>query len=203
VRAEEIVIKPFAAPLQNYPNLLGATILGDGTVVPVLDLIYLLKNQASKSKPPAATRENKETDASPMNPPHRLAPHEEPKPLKIMIVDDSPSVRHITSKLIKNAGWECIVAKDGLEALEALQEAAILPDAVLTDVEMPRMDGYELLSSIREHETLRALPVVMITSRASEKHQQRAVELGVSEYLTKPFDDAVLLEKIVLLSGRR
>jgi chemosensory pili system protein ChpA (sensor histidine kinase/response regulator) len=203
VRAEEIVIKPFAAPLQNYPNLLGATILGDGTVVPVLDLIYLLKNQASKSKPCAATRENKETDSSPMNPPDRLAPHKEPKPLKIMIVDDSPSVRHITSKLIKNAGWECIVAKDGLEALEALQEAAILPDAVLTDVEMPRMDGYELLSSIREHETLRALPVVMITSRASEKHQQRAVELGVSEYLTKPFDDAVLLEKIVLLSGRR
>ena len=112
-----------------------------------------------------------------------------------MIVDDSPSVRHITSKLIKNAGWESIIARDGLEALETLQAAA-LPDIVLTDVEMPRMDGYELLSSIRGDARLGQLPVIMITSRASEKHRQRAVELGVSEYLTKPFDDSFLLETI-------
>jgi chemosensory pili system protein ChpA (sensor histidine kinase/response regulator) len=113
-----------------------------------------------------------------------------------MIVDDSPSVRHITSKLIKTAGWEFIIAKDGLEAFETLQDLPTLPDIVLTDVEMPRMDGYELLSSIRGHDRLGQLPVIMITSRASEKHRQKAVELGVSEYLTKPFDDLVLIETI-------
>jgi chemosensory pili system protein ChpA (sensor histidine kinase/response regulator) len=92
------------------------------------------------------------------------------------------------------------LAKDGLEAFEALQEPQFLPDVVLTDVEMPRMDGYELLAAIRGHEKLRHLPVVMITSRASEKHRQRAFELGVSEYLTKPFDDSVLLETIRALA---
>jgi chemosensory pili system protein ChpA (sensor histidine kinase/response regulator) len=120
-----------------------------------------------------------------------------------MIVDDSPSVRHITSKLIKNAGWDAIIAKDGLEAFETLQDAATLPDIVLTDVEMPRMDGYELLSSIRSSGRLGGLPVIMITSRASEKHRQRAVELGVSEYLTKPFDDSVLIETINTLADTK
>ena len=118
-----------------------------------------------------------------------------------MIVDDSPSVRHITSKLIKNAGWEVVLAKDGIEALETLQAAEILPDVVLTDVEMPRMDGYELLATLKNNESLQQLPVIMITSRASEKHQQKAVELGVSEYLTKPFDDSFLIETIKTLSN--
>ena len=194
VRAEELVIKPLTAPLDNYPNLLGATILGDGSVVPVLDLVYLLKNQAQNPKPdpqnlPAEEIETTfhEVENSPLPTP--------PAPLKIMIVDDSPSVRHLTSKLIKNAGWEVLMAKDGLEAFESLQ-AETLPDVVLTDVEMPRMDGYELLASIRNHSDLQKLPVIMITSRASEKHQQKAVELGVSDYLTKPFDDSKLIEVI-------
>ena len=195
VRAEEIVIKPLAAPLQNYPNLLGATILGDGSVVPVLDLLYLLKNTEDEKRRKGEVE--KQTVSEPEN--SSLIPHPS-APLKVMVVDDSPSVRHITSKLIKNAGWEVIIAKDGLEAFETLQETESLPDVVLTDVEMPRMDGYQLLSSIRNHAGLRDLPVIMITSRASEKHQQKAVELGVSEYLTKPFDDSVLIEKIKSLA---
>jgi chemosensory pili system protein ChpA (sensor histidine kinase/response regulator) len=202
MRAEEIVIKPLAAPLQNYPNLLGATILGDGNVVPVLDLIYLLKSQSFSSKPQTSAQENIEDEllALALNPPPvETIPVN--KTLTAMIVDDSPSVRHITSKLIKNAGWEVILAKDGLEALEMLQAAETLPDIVLTDVEMPRMDGYELLASIKHHEELRKLPVIMITSRASEKHQQKAVELGVSEYMTKPFDDTFLIEKIRTLAS--
>ena len=204
VRAEEIVIKPLAAPLQNYPNLLGATILGDGSVVPVLDLIYLLKNaegeKRRKGEEEKRRRGEEEKKASSPSTPQLLVSSsprlEQSRQILVMIVDDSPSVRHITSKLIKNAGWEFIVAKDGLEALEALQEAADLPDIVLTDVEMPRMDGYELLSSIRRHARLEQLPVIMITSRAGEKHRQKAVELGVSEYLTKPFDDSFLIETI-------
>jgi len=196
VRAEEIVIKPFAAPLRNYPNLLGATILGDGTVVPVLDLIYLLKNQIRNQESGVGSQEMTENESLPSE----MNPARKSKPLTVMVVDDSPSVRHITSKLVKNAGWEVVVAKDGLEAFETLQESAAPPDVVLTDVEMPRMDGYELLASIRRHEDLCGLPVIMITSRASEKHQQKAVELGVSEYLTKPFDDAVLIDVITNLT---
>jgi len=189
VRAEEIVIKPLAAPLQNYPNLLGATILGDGAVVPVLDLIYLLKSSEEEK---ARRGEEEIKSAQAIAPPLLVSP----APLLVMVVDDSPSVRHITSKLITNAGWEFIVAKDGLEAFETLQELATLPDIVLTDVEMPRIDGYELLSSIRSHARLSQLPVIMITSRASDKHRQKAFELGVSEFLTKPFDDSVLIETI-------
>ncbi|HVE58318.1 MAG TPA: response regulator [Pyrinomonadaceae bacterium] len=201
VRAEEIVIKPLSAPLQNYPNLLGATILGDGNVVPVLDLIYLLKNQVPSSKSQVPGQENINDESAPSDFEDSKLKTQDPRPLKVMIVDDSPSVRHITSKLVKNAGWEVVLAKDGLEAFETLQASETLPDVVLTDVEMPRMDGYELLSSIKSHAALRQLPVIMITSRASEKHLQKAVELGVSEYLTKPFDDSVLIEKIKNLSG--
>lgn len=202
VRAEEIVIKPLAAPLQNYPNLLGATILGDGNVVAVLDLIYLLKNQVQNAKFGIQDQENNENEGLGFEINLQdIETEAVSKTLTAMIVDDSPSVRHITSKLIKNAGWEVILAKDGLEALETLQAAETLPDIVLTDVEMPRMDGYEFLASLKNSETFQNIPVIMITSRASEKHRQKALELGVSEYLTKPFDDSVLIETIKILAN--
>ncbi|MGI8638530.1 MAG: hybrid sensor histidine kinase/response regulator [Pyrinomonadaceae bacterium] len=182
VKTEEIVIKPLGNPLQNLAELLGATILGDGSVVPVLDLIYLLnskfKVQSSKFKIQNSSLED------------------ESKIQKVLIVDDSPSVRHLTSNIIKNAGWTAIVAKDGLEALEILQDERELPAVILTDVEMPRMDGYELLASLKRQENLRDIPVVMITSRAGDKHRQKALQLGVSEYLAKPFDDSKLVEII-------
>lgn len=188
VRAEEIVIKPLGRPLQNFPHLLGVSILGDGNVVPVLDLIYLLKHQVQAPTPQVLV--DSESDTVPEVPPPAV-----PKLLRIMIVDDSPSVRHIMTKLIRNAGWEAIVAKDGLEALELMQNGE-LPSVVLTDVEMPRMNGYELLASIKGSDPLKSVPVVMITSRASSKHEQKAIELGVSAYLTKPFDDSFLIEEI-------
>jgi chemosensory pili system protein ChpA (sensor histidine kinase/response regulator) len=119
-----------------------------------------------------------------------------------LIVDDSPSVRHINSKLIKSAGWQVLIAKDGLEALEILQAFQEPPDVILTDVEMPRMNGYELLASLKQNEKLRAIPVIMITSRAGDKHRQKAIDLGVSEYLTKPYEDAKLLELIKILSAQ-
>ena len=95
-----------------------------------------------------------------------------------------------------------VIAKDGLEALEILQNSAELPDVILTDVEMPRMDGYELLASLKKQELLRGIPVIMITSRAGEKHRRKAFDLGVSEYLTKPFEDAKLIgtiKKLIVL----
>jgi chemosensory pili system protein ChpA (sensor histidine kinase/response regulator) len=89
-----------------------------------------------------------------------------------------------------------------LEALEILQSSNDLPDIILTDVEMPRMDGYDLLSSLKRSAVLQSIPVVMITSRTSEKHRRKAFDLGVSEYLTKPFDDLILIEIIEYLTRR-
>ena len=192
-KAEEIVIKQLGNPLQNLPGLLGATILGDGSVVPVLDLVYLLKRAVLSpesevvSQKPSAD-DNRRIPVKGLRTQHSA--------FNILIVDDSPSVRHLTSNIIVNAGWTAILAKDGLEALEILQELRELPDAILSDVEMPRMDGYEFLSSLKRQENLRTIPVVMITSRANQKHRQKAFDLGASEYLTKPFDDAKLLEII-------
>jgi chemosensory pili system protein ChpA (sensor histidine kinase/response regulator) len=184
IKPEEIVIKPLGKPLEDLPDLLGATILGDGSVVPVLDLAYLIDEQKPKSKHIKSYK-----------------PEQQKTQLNILIVDDSPSVRHINSRLATNNGWNSIIAKDGLEALEFLQTSNNLPDIILTDVEMPQMDGYELLASLKRSKTLREIPVVMITSRAGEKHRQKAFDLGVSEYLTKPYEDLKLIGIIQRLSN--
>lgn len=191
LKAEEIVIKPLDSFLNNLPETVGAAILGDGSVVPVLDLIYLLKKRGREKD----TKEKFEKQAAALD---RRDPAS--RQILAMIVDDSPSVRHINSKLIKNAGMQTIVAKDGLEAMELLQTSPHLPDVILTDVEMPRMDGYELLASLKKTETLRDVPVVMITSRTSEKHRRKAFDLGVSEYMTKPYEDKKMIETIRSLS---
>ena len=111
-----------------------------------------------------------------------------------MIVDDSVTVRKVTSRLMERQGWEVVTAKDGIEAMSQLQET--YPDVVLLDIEMPRMDGFEVLRSIRRDDRLKDLPVIMITSRTGEKHQQQALELGVNRYLGKPFQEANLLSTI-------
>ncbi len=194
IKTEEIVIKPLGAPLQNRADFLGAAILGDGRVVPVLDLIHLIAERGMRNAELKTEDQRPKTEDLNPNPNSALRiPH---SALNILIVDDSPSVRHINSKLIKSAGWQAIIAKDGLEALEILQAFQEPPDVILTDVEMPRMNGYELLASLKQNEKLRAIPVIMITSRAGDKHRQKAIDLGVSEYLTKPYQDSVLLEKI-------
>lgn len=182
IKPQEIVIKPLGGPLKDMRSILGATFLGDGSVVPVLDLIYLLDEHI----------------------PTIHQPQSKPKPkekLSVMIVDDSPSVRHVNSKLIQNNNWLPVVAKDGVEALSILNNSKELPDVILTDVEMPEMDGYELLAQLKQIENLKHIPVVMLTSRTSDKHQQKAYDLGVSDYLTKPYDDIKLVETIVRLSS--
>jgi chemosensory pili system protein ChpA (sensor histidine kinase/response regulator) len=113
-----------------------------------------------------------------------------------MVVDDSPSMRRLTSKTVANAGWKVISAEDGLDALEMLHGSQRLPDLILTDVEMPRMNGYELIVSIKKNERLNQIPVVFITSLSDAKYRDKAVELGVSEYLSKPFDEAELTRVI-------
>lgn len=182
IKTEEIVIKPLGKPIDNIKTLLGAAILGSGDVVPILDLPYLL---GRKQKPQKLAEAELLADDR----------------VSVLIVDDSPSVRHMTSKVIANAGWQVITAKDGLDALEILQADGKRPDVILTDVEMPRMDGYELLASLKQNDSLQNIPVVMITSRAAEKHRDKAFELGVSEYVTKPYEDIQLVESIKKLAG--
>ena len=186
LRSEEIVIKP----LDDFAGseiYVGATVLGDGSVVPVLNLSLLLEQTPAVANPvnPAAEAANKRTDS-----------------LTILIVDDSPSVRTINSKIVKNAGWQPLVARDGLEALDILQAFNEPPDIILTDVEMPRMNGYELLAAIRRQDRWSKLPVVMITSRSGEKHRRKAFDLGVDEYVVKPYQDADLLEIIKNLTSQ-
>jgi chemosensory pili system protein ChpA (sensor histidine kinase/response regulator) len=108
-----------------------------------------------------------------------------------MVVDDSVTVRKVTSRLLERQGMDVLVAKDGVEAVSMLQERR--PDVMLLDIEMPRMDGFEVLRQVRHDERLRDLPIVMISSRTGAKHQDRAAELGVNRFLGKPFQESELL----------
>ena len=183
--SEEVVVKPLGHPLDKMKGVLGAAILGSGQLVPIVDVSELVGRTAAGAQ-----------TASPVPPPAA-----EPEPVTIMIVDDSPSVRHLTSKVIAGAGWKVITAKDGLDALEQLRTAATLPAVILSDIEMPRMDGYEFAASLQRSEEFNRIPVVMITSRSAEKHREKAFDSGVSRYLTKPYDDKELLDTIRVLAS--
>lgn len=194
VEAREIVIKPFHNTLFRMRGLLGATVLGDGSVVPILDILPLIKPEEKRASRRLEELGVDEDFVPPVQPTINAA-------LTVMIVDDSPSVRRVMSNFITKSGMTPLVAKDGLEAVELLQQARDLPNIILSDVEMPRMDGYELLSTLKRQSAYSHIPVVMITSRAGEKHRQRALELGASEYVTKPYQDSALLEIINQLAA--
>jgi chemosensory pili system protein ChpA (sensor histidine kinase/response regulator) len=185
LKPQELVIKKLEQPLDKVKELIGATVLGDGSVLPIIDLIFLLKRKFGKPKKSKAMAA------------------EAKAPFTVMIVDDSPSVRRVNSNLITKNGWQAIVAKDGIEAIEIIQKLTSLPNLILTDVEMPRMDGYELLASLKRQTAFADIPVVMITSRAGDKHRQKAFSLGVSEYLTKPYEDTKLIEVIGTLTQKK
>jgi chemosensory pili system protein ChpA (sensor histidine kinase/response regulator) len=121
--------------------------------------------------------------------------------LKVMIVDDSITVRRVTSRLLERHGFEVVTAKDGVDALNQLHE--MLPDIMLLDIEMPRMDGFELATHVRGDAQLAQLPIIMITSRTGDKHRQRGTAIGVNRFLGKPYQDAELLETIRELTASR
>jgi chemosensory pili system protein ChpA (sensor histidine kinase/response regulator) len=118
-----------------------------------------------------------------------------------MIVDDSLTVRKITGRLLAREGYEVLTAKDGVEALELLNE--VVPDAMLVDIEMPRMDGFDLTRNLRADPRLKQVPVIMITSRTAEKHRSYALELGVDVFLGKPYREDELLGHLGRLIGPR
>ena len=115
-------------------------------------------------------------------------------PLLVMIVDDSLTVRKITSRLLTREGFEVITAKDGLDALQVLAEK--MPDVILLDIEMPRMDGFEFAKTARSDARYAHIPIIVITSRTAEKHRNRARELGIEAYLGKPYQEDELLRQL-------
>jgi chemosensory pili system protein ChpA (sensor histidine kinase/response regulator) len=117
-----------------------------------------------------------------------------------MVVDDSVTVRKVTQRLLAREGYQVVLARDGLDALRQLQDT--VPDVMLLDIEMPRMDGFELIGQMRADARWRDVPVIMISSRTAEKHREHAQSLGVLAFLGKPFDEADLLERLRALTTR-
>ncbi|WP_296245900.1 MULTISPECIES: Hpt domain-containing protein [unclassified Psychrobacter] len=180
----EVVVKPLGQQFSNLSGISAATIMGDGSVMLILDLIALMRNTALMkeiTKPVIGIRSSSESKTT------------------ILVVDDSVTVRKVTSRFLERQGFNVVLAKDGIDALEILQEAT--PDLMLLDIEMPRMDGFEVATQVRHNRRLQHLPIVMITSRTGEKHRERAFEIGVNDYMGKPFQESQLLNKIQVLLG--
>jgi len=184
--SREAVVKSVGPQISTVRGISGATILGDGRVVLILDLGGLVRAGA------AAMRIER---------PVAEAPQETRETPLVMVVDDSITVRKVTTRLLARNDMDAITAKDGVDALAKLQEH--IPDVMLLDIEMPRMDGFELATHIRNEPRLRDIPIIMITSRTGEKHRQRAMEIGVDRYLGKPYQESELLETIQALIEER
>jgi chemosensory pili system protein ChpA (sensor histidine kinase/response regulator) len=176
---QEIVVKAIGPQLQRIAGITGATVLGTGEIVLILNPVQLaLKEVAAR---PAIVHEAPKPQAAATQP-------------TVMVVDDSLTVRKVTGRLLERQGYLVVTARDGVEAMEKLQE--LVPDVMLVDIEMPRMDGFDLTRNVRADARLARVPVIMITSRTADKHQNYAKEIGVSHFLGKPYQEDDLLEKI-------
>jgi chemosensory pili system protein ChpA (sensor histidine kinase/response regulator) len=181
--SREIVVKSVGPQLTSVRGISGATILGDGRIVLILDIAALVRTGAPvvelKSAAPIPSDD---------------------RPLA-MVVDDSITVRRVMERFLERNGMRVVTAKDGMDAISLLQDHR--PDIILLDIEMPRMDGYEFASHVRNDERVSDVPIIMITSRVGDKHRARAIEIGVNDYLGKPYQDTKLLEAIQRLLEER
>jgi len=180
---QEIVVKPLPPPLSKPRGVLGTTILGDGRVVNILDVDDLVGQPVVNSSIAAVSGKVQEMPASASRSP------------QILVVDDSYTIRQLLSLTLTRARYRVVQAKDGVDALEKLQNGLDCSLAIV-DIEMPRMDGFELLRSIRSTQRFAKIPVAMLTSRSGPKHRQMAMELGANQYFTKPYSEAQLLQAI-------
>ncbi|CAB1216169.1 Hpt domain-containing protein [Acinetobacter bouvetii] len=177
----QIVVKPIGQQFSSVGVIAGATILGDGQVCLILDGQNIARQIQTTQR---IKHVSDQRDLSRYNNARRL----------IMIVDDSVTVRKVTSRLLERQGYDVVTAKDGVDAMEQLEN--VKPDLMLLDIEMPRMDGFEVTNLVRHHEVHQDLPIIMITSRTGEKHRERAFSLGVTHYMGKPFQEAELLSNV-------
>lgn len=191
---QEIVVKSIGPQLARVPGLAGATVLGDGEIALIVNPIALLAHTSDLAT------EGTGTPAAPALTDTQILRHIVPVGT-VMVVDDSLTVRKITGRVLGRHGYQVVTAKDGVDALEQLGE--LHPDVMLVDIEMPRMDGFELSRNIRADARLKDIPIIMITSRSADKHRKHAEEIGVNHYLGKPYDEQELLALIATYTQGR
>jgi len=180
VATQDLVVKQLGAFLPKLPGIEGVTILGSGRVAAVLDLPDLLR-----AGPTATLSESAGSGT---------APHQVEQRRVALVVDDSLSARRALAELMQDLGYEVHAARDGIEAVELLDLHGA--DIVLADLEMPRMNGLELAAHIRAHAKMKHIPIIMVTSRSTDKHRQQATSVGVNVYLNKPFAEDVLVRHV-------
>ena len=193
IGSREVVVKSVGPQLSTVAGISGATILGDGSVVIILDIHSLIRaahvQRAHRAERVAAQPELAHKPAAPVE-----KKVEKKGPPLVMVTDDSVTVRKVSTRLLERAGYEVVTAKDGVDAIAKLEEYK--PDVMLLDIEMPRMDGFEVAMHVRHEERLKDVPIIMITSRTGEKHRERAFDIGVNVYMGKPFQEGELLSTI-------
>jgi len=179
---QEIVVKNIGPQLARVAGVGGATVMGDGRIVLIVNPVQLAQRARSALAKTA------------INAAAMAAPAAAAAPL-IMVVDDSLTVRKITSRLLEREGYRVLTAKDGVDALELIKDT--LPAVMLVDIEMPRMDGFELTRTVRGDQRTRGIPIIVISSRTAEKHRDQATQLGVNAFLGKPYQESELLEQVM------
>ena len=184
--ANELVTRPTGRYLKRIPGVAGIGLLGNGSVIPLLDVAELARSPNDHALRAAAEAQS-----------HARVQRRS----RVLVVDDSMSVRRAVATLLEDQGYEIVQARDGLEAVKSMESAR--PDLLLTDLEMPNMNGLELIAHVRSRSELASLPVIMITSRSMDKHRRQALTSGVDVYLTKPYTDQELLQHVAnAVTGR-
>ncbi|MBS0382583.1 MAG: Hpt domain-containing protein [Proteobacteria bacterium] len=191
IGSREIVVKPVGPQISNVPGMFGATIMGDGSVMLILDPAPLVRHFIART---TVVVGEEAAAPEPIEPPVAVLRSDEGAPRLVMVVDDSITMRKVTTRVLEREQLEVVTAKDGVDALEKLQER--IPDVMLLDIEMPRMDGFELATHMKNDARFRQVPIIMITSRTGEKHRERAFEIGVDRYLGKPYSEPDLLRNV-------
>jgi chemosensory pili system protein ChpA (sensor histidine kinase/response regulator) len=176
--SQEVVVKQVGPQLARLTGMAGATVLGNGDIVLILDPVQIAATSRVK---PAGLGDTASFAPTRID----VAP-------TVMVVDDSVTVRKVTQRLLAREGYQVVLARDGIDALGQLQDT--VPDAMLLDIEMPRMDGFELAAQLRTDPRWQHVPVIMISSRTADKHREQAQSLGVTAFLGKPYDESELLE---------
>lgn len=182
----EVVMKPMGTQLAHVPGMIGASVLGDGAIVLVINPVQLANREVLSVGAIKVTTH---------------APVVEDVKKVVLVVDDSLTMRKVLSRVLEREGLEVVTANDGMDAIQKLQE--ITPDIILTDIEMPRMDGFEFSRYVRDNPATSKTPLIVISSRTADKHRNVATELGVNAFLGKPVQDEVLIEQVnALLKSR-
>jgi chemosensory pili system protein ChpA (sensor histidine kinase/response regulator) len=176
---QEIVVKNIGPQLSRIAGVTGATVLADGSIVLIVNPVQLAQRKSATGARPGGVAGIRVARAA--------------TPL-VMVVDDSLTVRKFTTRLLEREGYRVITAKDGLDAIEQLKNG--LPDVMLVDIEMPRMDGFDLTRNVRGDPRTFGIPIIVISSRMAEKHRSQAAALGVDAFIRKPYQEAELLQHI-------